>query len=210
MDNWIATIENNWESIAARAEAPARRAAVLLPLIRDAEGNTAILFQHRAKDLDVQPDEISFPGGGIEAGETPEEAALRETCEELLITPDNVRILGEFDGLGDHSVLTIHTYAGILEDYAGTFSKEEVDHVFTVPLDWFFAHPPEAYKTTLTTVPSGDFPFERIPGGRNYPWRSRENTIYFFQYEAETIWGLTARILVRFLEKAKPFLETNS
>ena len=202
MDNWLERIEGAWEKTKTAPEPISPGAAVLLPLVRDDEGNTAILFEHRAKDLDVQPDEISFPGGGIEQGESPDVASIRETCEELLIKPEHIRLLGEFDGLGGGSVVTIHSFAGILENYTGSFSKDEVDHVFTVPVQWFLDNPPEVYTTTLTTVPGEDFPYERIPGGRNYPWRKKENTVYFFQYGEETIWGLTARILVAFLNRA--------
>ena len=34
-----------------------------------------------------QPGEISFPGGRVEDGETFQEAAIRETCEELNLVP---------------------------------------------------------------------------------------------------------------------------
>ena len=39
-----------------------------------------------------------FPQGGIEAGQTPEEAALRELWEETGITEDKVRLLGRLPG----------------------------------------------------------------------------------------------------------------
>ncbi|MBZ6207492.1 NUDIX hydrolase [Streptomyces olivaceus] len=36
-----------------------------------------------------------FPAGGIEAGESPEEAAVRETLEETALTVKAVRLLGQ-------------------------------------------------------------------------------------------------------------------
>jgi 8-oxo-dGTP diphosphatase len=36
----------------------------------------------------------AFPGGGIEAGETPEQAAVREVAEEVALEAKAVRILG--------------------------------------------------------------------------------------------------------------------
>jgi 8-oxo-dGTP diphosphatase len=37
----------------------------------------------------------AFPGGGIEAGESPEQAAVRETAEEVTLEVKAVRVLGE-------------------------------------------------------------------------------------------------------------------
>ncbi|MGY4930344.1 NUDIX hydrolase [Streptomyces sp. 900116325] len=37
----------------------------------------------------------AFPGGGIEAGETPEQAAVREVAEEVELEVKSVRVLGD-------------------------------------------------------------------------------------------------------------------
>ena len=42
-----------------------------------------MLLQHRAKDAPRAPDFWAFFGGGIDEGETPEEALVRESMEEL-------------------------------------------------------------------------------------------------------------------------------
>jgi 8-oxo-dGTP diphosphatase len=62
-----------------------RVAAVLLV---DREGR--LLLQRRTMDAPAAPGKWSFPGGGIEPGEEPEEAARRELLEEtgLLVDGD--------------------------------------------------------------------------------------------------------------------------
>ena len=51
-----------------------------------------ILFQHRSKDMDNLPNYWAFFGGHIEEGETPEQALVRESEEELEYTPKNPRL----------------------------------------------------------------------------------------------------------------------
>ena len=209
--NWIDIIENNWKTVGFTPVAepqPNRGAAVLIPLIQNEDGETEILFEQRALDLDVQPAEICFPGGGIEKDETPLEAAARETCEELLLDRSQIRMLGEIEGVRNSGIITIHAFLGELQNYKGTFAPVEVDHVFSIPVSWFLKHDPEAYMATVTTIPDEDFPFDLIPGGRDYPWRSRRHPIFFYRHPEGVIWGLTAGILCGFFAKMKE-LENN-
>ena len=203
-DEWFSFIENNLDRFKRpAAPAPGRGSAVVIPLLRNRDGETAILFEKRALDLDVQPAEICFPGGRIEEGETPREAAVREACEELLVKPEQVRILGETEGTQSSGVITIHAYLGELKNYEGTFSPVEVDHVFAVPISWFLEHEPEKYMTVVTTIPGEDFPYELIPGGKNYPWRRRQHPIYFYKHPEGVIWGLTAYMVQALISKLK-------
>lgn len=69
-----------------------RRAAVLVPLIQKG-GEYHVVFEVRAGSLKTQPGEICFPGGAVERGETPKQAAVRETMEELLINRCQIRVI---------------------------------------------------------------------------------------------------------------------
>jgi 8-oxo-dGTP pyrophosphatase MutT (NUDIX family) len=55
-----------------------RRVAVVLLVDRDGR----VLMQHRTPDAKVSPNQWSFPGGRVEAGEEPIAAAHRELLEE--------------------------------------------------------------------------------------------------------------------------------
>lgn len=174
----------------------ANKYAVCIPLIRS--GNDyEILFEVRSKKIEKQPGDVCFPGGFIEEGELPFMAALRESEEELLIKKEQLHLLGLCDLLYNGR-LCIYPYAGILSDYKGSYSKDEVDHTFTVPLSFFLNTSPKTYVTNAKVFPPENFPFEKIYGGRNYQWRSRKETVYFYEYKDHVIWGITAKIIHSF------------
>ena len=62
--------------------------AILIPWVATGEGD-ALLLEVRSQ-LVRQPGEVCFPGGRAEPGESAVEAAVRETCEELGISPDTI------------------------------------------------------------------------------------------------------------------------
>lgn len=176
-----------------------KHSSVVLPLIKR-NGRLEVLFEVRAAKLHRQPGEVCFPGGLVESGETYEEAACRETMEELLIAKEQIDIIAPLDYLDMSSGLTVHVYLCEIKDYKDTFSSDEVDRVFSVPLQWFLENEPQRYVTQFRTIPGEDFPFHLIPGGRDYNWRSGKYHVYFYPYEKEVIWGMTAKILYGFVK----------
>ena len=172
--------------------------AVILPLVRR-DDSWQILFEKRASSLVWQPGEICFPGGRIEDGESFREAAVRETMEELLIRHDQIEVIADLDPVMGPSGASIWPFAAVLHDYEETFSRDEVAEVFTVPLQWFLEHEPEKYNTELATVPGKDFPYELIPGGKEYPWRRKRNAIVFYRTKGGILWGITARMTYDFI-----------
>ncbi len=116
--------------------------SVFMPLVMHeptlgGEPEACLLLELRGMNIKRQPGEISFPGGEVEAGETFEEAAVRETCEELGLEPGDIHILAEFDKLVNYSGFTIHIYYGTIDEEALDrlcISEIEVAEVFYVPL----------------------------------------------------------------------------
>ncbi|MCD8367321.1 MAG: CoA pyrophosphatase [Clostridiales bacterium] len=181
----------------ARQAAPAadrpQAAAVLVPLVETEEG-CALLYEVRATTLRRQPGEVCFPGGGIEGAETPREAALRETWEELAIPPEAVTLLGTLP-LAEHSSRRqVYPVVGVVPQAAverAQPSPAEVGRIFTVPVDWLLANPPS--RTSFTLAP--EHLEGQPPAARRFlkDYRLRQEAMYW-PWDGETIWGLTARI----------------
>lgn len=175
-----------------------RKSAVVIPLIQK-ENGIHILFEVRSGNLRTQPGEICFPGGSCEAGETPRQTALREIREELNIRKRQIRLIGPADVFISPFNMMIHPYIGWLEDYKDTHNGE-VAQVFTVPLAFFQDGPPQVWEQKVRIEPAKDFPWDRVPGGRGYPWRQGRYPVCFYTYRepdgtVRHIWGLTAKIM---------------
>ena len=176
-----------------------RQFAVCIPLLETDKGYE-LLFEVRSANIDRQPGDICFPGGMVERGETPKEAAVRETCEELLVEESCLELLGKMDTLVEDGGMVLHTFAAVLKDYRGTYGEDEVENVFTVPLCDLLEMEPERYYVTEHTVPDENFPFDRIRSGRAYPWRKKREEMLFYLWQDKVIWGITAKLLEAFLE----------
>lgn len=176
-------------------------AAVLIPLI-EVNGEPHVLFEVRASNLPDQPGDVCLPGGMIEEGESPEEAAIRETSEELCIDKSQIEDISPAKVFQSPSI-TIFPFFARLKNYSGTFSNDEVSEVFTVPLSFFETTKPEKHMVKWNRTPDEDFPYEKIVGGRNYKWRKQQQAVLFYEYEGHVIWGNTARIIYYNFRKEK-------
>lgn len=179
-------------------------AAVLLPLVYTEQG-ICVLFEERAHTLRRQPGEICFPGGKYECSDNSFRAtAVRETCEELGLTPKDITICGELDCLVTHNGPIIHPFIGLINDINKVvYNKSEVEGIFAVPLKILLEQVPQKGSVQLADHPGDDFPFDLVPQ-RKHGWRMNKSYyVYFYRYENKVIWGLTARILYAFLYRSR-------
>jgi len=180
------------------------KSAVMLPLIEH-QGKLSLLFEVRSYQLKGQPGEICFPGGHMEKQDaSPQDAAVRETSEELGIRPEDIEVLGGLDVLVTPFRLFLYPYVGCIRNNVPLNPpKEEVAEIFFVPLDYLCQTKPTISYTKVEMSPVRDFPTHLLPNGKDYNWRSGRYPVYFYTYDQYIIWGLTARILHHFLKVIK-------
>lgn len=177
-----------------------KKASVLIPII-NIDGSHFILFEVRSKSLRSQPSEISFPGGMIEKGESPIEACIRETCEELGTTKDNIEILSELDLFVNPSNMIIHPFVGFLKNHNKLNpNPDEVDHTFLVPISYLLENKPMSFRNQVAVIPNDEFPYELIPHKENYKFQPGFYDSLFYKYKNYVIWGITGKILENFLD----------
>ncbi|MDQ3877943.1 MAG: CoA pyrophosphatase [Actinomycetota bacterium] len=156
-----------------------RAAAVLIPVVGNPE--TSLIFTLRTETLRSHSGQISFPGGSLDPGESPVDAALRESCEEIGLDPSLVRMIGELDTFPTFvSGFTVTPFVGWLEEMPPLRpNPHEVAEVLVVPL------------ARLTDDIRAEAGFEH--GGRTYPTEA-------WVWDDHVIWGVTARVVRNFLE----------
>lgn len=174
--------------------------SVLIPIVK-IKGENHILFEVRSEKVS-QPGEVSLPGGRVEIGETPLEAAKRETEEELNISGSKINIYGELGYLHEFIDSEIRIFVGEINDYniESFVENDEVEYIFTYPISYFIKNKPDIFNNILKNNLDEDFPFDLIPNGEKYKFRNTKREMYIYKDTSPTIWGLTAKVVAKFIE----------
>jgi 8-oxo-dGTP pyrophosphatase MutT (NUDIX family) len=153
--------------------------AGVLVIIHGSDSKPSILFTKRSENLKIHASEISFPGGNFVIKDlNPLNTALRETREEIGIDISPEFVLGALEPVQTlTSNYFIYPYVAMLERMPHTQPNEEVQEIFSIPVENLLRANPKNIVRTINAQPRQSQPI------------SWENNI---------IWGATARIL-RFL-----------
>lgn len=182
-----------------------KRYSILIPIV-EIEGKKHLLYEKRSPHMNSQPGEVCFPGGKLELNENSYEAAIRETCEELGIEESSIEVFGEIQKIVTPFNLIINCYVGFIKDYEDMKLKlnpDEVESVFTIPLDYLLNNDGKEYIIESKLLIPDDFPYHMIQNGNNYNWKSGSYPIIFFEHDKHIVWGITARITRNFIRTLK-------
>jgi 8-oxo-dGTP pyrophosphatase MutT (NUDIX family) len=137
-----------------------KAAAVALVLMADARGEACFLLTRRVHDLNHHGGQFALPGGRLDAGEGPLDAALRELAEEVGVTRQAQHVLGMLDDLVTRSGFLI-TPVVLWAEGAHTLTPNprEVASVYRVPVRDLYR--PEV--PVLEVSPDGEGPLLSLP-----------------------------------------------
>lgn len=161
-----------------------KKAAVLVIMFNTAEG-TQLILTKKAQGIGYHSDQVSFPGGSVEKRETPLQAALRETKEEIGIDKKYLEIIGRFhdDSVPISRYIVTPFVASLKTVPTFKLQTSEVKEVFTVPFEFF--------------LDESNYTQQRVSV------RGNELNVEGYNYDNHIIWGLTCRFIRTLVEIVK-------
>lgn len=151
-----------------------RPAAVMIGVTD--RSDPGVILTRRPQAMRQHAGQVAFPGGKLDPGEDAIAAALRETHEELGISPAHISVIGETDRFVTGTGYDITPVLGLMPaDLPITPNPEEVSDWFEAPLRYILD------------------PANRVR--RQAVYRGRLRAYTEITWEGHRIWGVTAAII---------------
>ena len=182
-ESWVANVER-FERITVKPTSEQRHSAVALCVLGD-----DLVMTRRASKLRAHAGQYALPGGRIDAGETPTQAALREMHEEVGLHCTDADVVGVLDDYVTRSgfVITPVVVRGpdpaVLEP-----NPDEVAEVFLIPVRDLDT--PDTPR--LLTIEESDQPVIQMPmrGG----WIHAPTAAVLYQFVEVALHGRATRV----------------
>ena len=160
--------------------------------VQRAEWSTqaALILTRRAGHLRRHAGQWALPGGRIDAGETPEQAALRELAEEVHLPLDASAILGRLDDFITRSgfvITPVIVWAGAARQIRP--NPDEVASIHRIPVAEFL----RADAPMLAHEGHGEHPVLRMPVGSD-GWIAAPTAAVLYQFREVCIEGRITQV----------------
>ena len=157
------------------------RDSAVLAILVERDGKDHLIFNRRRDDLPFHPGQICFPGGAREGDEDAVACAVRETCEEMGLKPEDLVVLGRMPDRVSIAGFKVASFAArLVHPRPYTLEAAEVAEAFEIPCDDLLRDDLWGYKESKHPLAR----FGRVP---------------FFDHETHTVWGLTGIFLRDFV-----------
>ncbi|WP_290698095.1 CoA pyrophosphatase [Lacinutrix sp.] len=156
----------------------AKKSAVMTLFYPNAAGETCFMLILRQTYKGVHSAQVGFPGGKLEASETFEQAALRETEEEIGVKQDTITVLKALTQVYiPPSNFYVKPFIGIVKNTPEFIKQDaEVEALLEIKLDHFLDE--NTLTTKMVTTPNG-----------------LEVSVPAYKLNNNLVWGATAMIL---------------
>jgi 8-oxo-dGTP pyrophosphatase MutT (NUDIX family) len=155
-----------------------KHAAVGLVMVATEEGEGAIILTRRSSKLRAHKGQWALPGGRIDEGETPIEAVLRETHEEidLHLPPENViGLLDDYQTRSGYLITPVVVWAGV--GAAMQANPDEVESIHLVS----FSELNRPDSPVFLDIPESDRPVIRLLVEENFVHAPTAAVMYQFR-----------------------------
>lgn len=149
----------------------------------------ALILTRRAAALGSHAGQWALPGGRIDAGESPEQAALRELAEEVGLQLDPGAVLGRLDDFATHSgflITPVVVWAGAAEHLVP--HAAEVASIHRIALSEFM----RADAPLLEAIEDSAHPVLRMPVGDT--WIAAPTAAVLYQFREVCLAGRHTRV----------------
>lgn len=180
-----------------------RRAAVAVTVIEAGHGAevegmphhdvwstaSALLLTKRASDLRAHAGQWAMPGGRIDDGESPEQAALRELQEEVGLALGAEAVLGRLDDYATRSgyvITPVVVWAGPARDVVP--NAAEVASIHRIPVAELLRDD----APLLNYVKGAEHPVLRMPIGTR--WIAAPTAAFLYQFREWCVFGRETRV----------------
>ncbi len=145
-----------------------------------------LLLTQRALNLSNHAGQISFPGGRLEPGESTEQAAIRETEEEIGIQESKIELFGQLTSVYiPPSDFTVTPYVGWIRGEPNfKRCQREVERIIRAPLN----HLMDPQALTSGTVTRSNGTTHEVP---------------CYQIGSHQVWGATAMMVGELVERLR-------
>lgn len=142
-----------------------KHAAVALVIVDTADGEGALLLTRRAARMNAHAGQWALPGGRLDPGETPVDAALREMHEEIGLQVDAANVIGILDDYPTRSgylITPVVVWAGTgAQLYPNPDEVESIHYIsfseLNRPDSPVFVSIPESDRPVIRMLMMGDY-----------------------------------------------------
>jgi 8-oxo-dGTP pyrophosphatase MutT (NUDIX family) len=139
--------------------------------------SSGVILTVRREHLRTHAGQVAFPGGRVEDGEDPVEAALREAEEELGLPRSSVEVAGAIDDYRTVTGYVVTPVVGVIPPGMSLQPHEhEVADWFEAPLAFLLDHSNHRAQTAV--------------------FAGRERRYWQIEWNGRRIWGATAAMLI--------------